>query len=295
MKKVTLIATLCVTIFSGSTVAGTPKGKPFVAINDQIVEISGAVSTLQEQIDEVVDRVDTLESRVTANADALALLEDENAILQTLIDQNATDIESIQLLISDLEATNLSLAIEENTEAIAANESLIQTLQAALVAVNQNQVILSNTTTDLQSQINNNLQLISLLQQETVFLNQTIATKQGLMDGTCPDGSAVTEITPDGSFVCSQIISSGTGPEVRYVEVFEPVAAGQWGSLFAYCDAGFTAVSGSMNMGTSYGKFLLVQPQINAGTGLSWVQGLMINEGPFQTFVTVKAVCLKTS
>ena len=115
------------------------------------------------------------------------------------------------------------------------------------------------------------------------------------MNGTCPDGSAVTEITPDGNFVCSQIAGSGSGHDVQYVEMFQQVGAGQWGSLFAYCDAGYTAVSGSMNMGSSYGKFLLVQPQINAGTGQSWVQGLMINEGPFAQYVTVKAVCLKTS
>jgi len=293
LKK--LLLALIATTFVSSTVNaknGTPKGRPFVAIDDQIVEISGAVSSLQEQIDVLVEHVDTVEERVDANEDALGILDDENSILETLIDQNATDIETIQALITELDASNQTLAIEANTAAIAANESLIQTLQAALVAVDQNQVILS---ADLQSQIDNNLQLITLLQQETQFLNQAIATKQGLMNGTCPDGSAVTEITQDGNFVCTQLVSSGTGSDVKYVEVFQQVGAGQWGSLFAYCDTGYTAVSGSMNMGSSYGKFLLVAPYGNPNTGITYVQGLMINEGPYANYVTVKAVCLKTS
>ena len=45
----------------------TPNGKPFIAINDQIIEVKGAISSIEDQLAELVAQASSLEDRVAAN------------------------------------------------------------------------------------------------------------------------------------------------------------------------------------------------------------------------------------
>ena len=88
---------------------GKPHGKPFVAIHGALVEVQGAVTSLQDQIDLLVAKVDTVEERVNANQEAIDKLMSQNEALDTLIQQNLTDIASIEAEIFAIEQHNLVL------------------------------------------------------------------------------------------------------------------------------------------------------------------------------------------
>ncbi|MBE9537069.1 MAG: hypothetical protein IMF07_07790 [Proteobacteria bacterium] len=244
-------AALSSTSFAGSS----PKGKPFVAINDQIVEVNGAISSIEEQIEELVASVDTLEERVGANEQAITDLQDENAILETLVAENATDIATINALISDLQAENDQLAIDiaANTGDIAtlqatvdANASLIATLQAAIVDVNIN---LGIGLADLQGQIDNNLALIGGLQGQISNINSLLAAKQNIVNGTCPSGYSIRQIYPNGSVACEYDDTGSTSiSRVVVSRRTDGAATGSWHSVTVACPSGYTVTGGGFHM-----------------------------------------------
>ena len=111
-----VLAIVCLTLsfnFQLANAAGngsSPKGKPFIAINNQIVEVvNAAVTSLQDQIDDLVARVDTVELRVSADEEAIFRLQDQNEILAYLVLQNFSDITAIQAEITLLAQSNTDL------------------------------------------------------------------------------------------------------------------------------------------------------------------------------------------
>jgi hypothetical protein len=61
---------------------------------------------------------------------------------------------------------------------------------------------------NLQGQIDNNLELIEIMQSKLVALDEELEIKQNIIDGKCPDGSAIIEVRENGGVVCG---SSGGG------------------------------------------------------------------------------------
>jgi len=59
------------------------KGKPFIEIQGQFVEITEEITDVQTHIDGLVARVETIEERVTANEDVVAGLTAQNIIYDT--------------------------------------------------------------------------------------------------------------------------------------------------------------------------------------------------------------------
>jgi uncharacterized coiled-coil protein SlyX len=244
-------AALSSTAFAGSS----PNGKPFIAINDQIIEVNGAISSIEEQIEELVASVDNIEERVGANEQAITDLQDENAILETLIDQNATDIVTINGLISDLQAENDQLAIDIAANAgdiaalearVAVNESMIASLQAAIVDVN---IALGTGLADLQGQIDNNLVLINALQGEISNINSLLAAKQNIISGTCSPGYSIRQINTDGSVACEYDDTGSTSISRTVVSKYASNAsAGAWQAETVYCPSGFTITGGGFHV-----------------------------------------------
>lgn len=222
----------------------TPNGKPFVAINNQIVEVEGAISSLQDQIDLLVARVDTVEQRVTANENAITELQAQNDALDLLVQQNLSDIASIEVQISLLQQANADLQAQITANSgdniatlqseVAANSALIATLQSAVLMVQSDIISLESS---LQLQIDNNKTLIDALQSEVTQINAKLDFKQNLVNGTCPNGSAIQQILADGSVICGGI--AGSSGQLESVTSFKQSASTDGGNsvaVKAFCD-----------------------------------------------------------
>jgi|GEM_PF-1858132 len=219
------------------------KGKPFVAINNQIVEVLGAISSLQDQIDLLVERVDTVEERVGANEGAISKLHEQNVALDVLVQRNLSDIASIDAEIMLLQQANADLQAQITANSgdittlqseVDANSALIATLRSAVLLVESEIISLESS---LQLQIENNTQLIGALQSELGQITAKLDFIQNLANGTCPDGSAIQQILADGSVVCGGI--AGSSGQLESVTSFKQSASTDGGNsvaVKAFCD-----------------------------------------------------------
>ncbi|WP_019615456.1 hypothetical protein [Psychromonas ossibalaenae] len=258
-----LLAILLLTASSSSALAGgKPKGKPFVAIQDQIVVVEGAISSLEEQVELLVAEVDTIEERVGANEMAVVTLQNQNMALGLLVEQNISDITEILSRIEMLEFENVTLKDDILANAgnldlleaqVSANEAEILSLQSAVMLVNSDMISLEQ---GLQGQIDNNSDLIALLEAETASINTLLLLKQNIINGSCPDGFAVSEIQEDGSLVCSNI-GAGSGYYLHTVTVLKNsmnVKPGGTVKAGTKCHNGYDVTGGGFS---SAGNFLI--------------------------------------
>ncbi|WP_028864698.1 hypothetical protein [Psychromonas aquimarina] len=258
-----VLAILLLTVSSSSALAGSnPKGKPFVAIQDQIVVVEGAISSLEEQVELLVAKVDTIEERVGANEVAITALENQNMALGLLVEQNISDITEIFTRIEMLEFDNVTLKDDILANAgnidlleaqISANDAEILSLQTAVMLVNDDMISLEQ---GLQEQIDNNSDLIALLEAETVSINALLLLKQNIINGSCPAGFAVSEIQEDGSLVCSNV-GTGSGYYLHATTVLKNSAVVKPGATVkagTKCHSGYAVTGGGFS---SAGNFLI--------------------------------------
>lgn len=190
-KSRLLFAAIALPLLFGFTVSGafaagngsTPKGKPFVEIQGQMIEVQGSLDSLQDQINALASDVLTLGDRVTANEEAIDLLQAADVTLQAAIDANTT---AIGVLVATLEL--LSTDVETNEDAIVAAETEIDTLQSSITQAED----------DLAAHENQ----ISALQTEITNLQANEALHQQIVDGFCPNGAAIRQIHSDGTVEC---------------------------------------------------------------------------------------------
>ena len=190
-------------VFAQGTGA-TPKGKPFIEIQGQFVEVNAEIDDIREHIDDLVGAVDSLEDRVAANETAISGLEEQNVILSLQITdlfdttaENSADIAAALALIADLEADLVLLRADVvlNAEAIALNDAEIL-MQKAFVTQNTEGLL------SLMQQVENNILTIAALQDEIAIVQNDLATKQDILNGTCAPGTALTAIDPSGGITC---------------------------------------------------------------------------------------------
>lgn len=141
-----------------------PNGKPFLAIQEQFQSIDLELELMQNQINQLIGDLASLEERVAANENYIAELQTEN---QQIKDHLAA----------------LQAQADANGEQIDINSSEIQNILAAL-------------------SINN--AKIEYLENQIVNINNTLATKQDILDGKCAEGYYLREIAPDGGIVCGK-------------------------------------------------------------------------------------------
>ena len=257
------------TIFSTAVMAGTAKGKPFIALGDQIVEVQGAITSLEDQVTELIGRVDSIDVRLTANEQALVNLAAENDALNALIIGAYTSIDDI-----NTEIQNLSFDVVENA-------GLIASLQSAIAAIETGQFDLSE---NLQSLINNNLELITIIQGNIDGINDYIAMDQHITEGTCSEGLYVVGHTAD-SLACAPIDGGGSSSISSY---FRYQRSQTWGrNIQVYCSPGDIATGGGFNAIQSEHSVRRSTP-----TGINgWTVELTGNFRDIQAYV----MCLKVN
>ncbi|MCK4742378.1 MAG: hypothetical protein KAT25_01015 [Sulfuriflexus sp.] len=189
---------------------GQPKGKPFVALQNDIVEVQSTISTLQEQVESLVTHVNDIEDRIGANETAITTLQLENNELQIQIDASGEDIETLQSQIDTLEEDNANLA------ALVANGGSSDDLQAQIDA---NAELISSLEQSIAtiSTFQNNATLIEILQEQVAHIQSVLDEQAALADGQCPHGELLIGYNaPTQTTLCQPI--TGSPSEVGYLQ-----------------------------------------------------------------------------
>lgn len=265
----------------------------------EIADLDSAKTELESSVAAMQASITSLESEVSSNASTIASNQSNISALQAAISGFGTQISSLESDISDLqdqiatvgdangslqaqinaktaEIASLQGQIDNNTAAIAANETNIATLEAdqsvlsgnlaALeaqdsdlqdqldanaAAIAENEALLESTRSDLQGQIDQNAALIAALQTDITLIQAELDLKQNLINGICPNGTAVTRVMEDGTLVCGTVGGSGGAAGVGQLETYLGVKAMavnalQSAFITATCDyeAGYRATGG---------------------------------------------------
>jgi len=251
-----LVLAMCPVIHAAGQGA-TPNGKPFVTLQGQIVEVQGKLSSIQEQVDAIVRQVATIEERVTADGEAIAKLQMQNTELGAQISAYGTTQEALQARVNELQAQNTALAAQ-----LVANSATDANLQAQIDynsgLISQLQQAIGGIST-LQDQISNNTALITALQQEIGSINERLAMKQNIVNGTCPAGEAVRQINQDGSVAC-QVLGAGVGSVTTYrIYNYRRLAPNTKGSIELLCNSGDLVTGGGFVGGWGYSGMLVYE------------------------------------
>jgi hypothetical protein len=269
-----VLAAFCSALVAAPAIAGPAKGKPFVALQDQIVEVEGAISSLSDQVEILIGDVDSIEARMSASENAIQDLQNQIHSLNALITGNYTTIDDVNAAIDALSA-----------DMTAENEALKLTLQAAIADVEAGTIDL---TDDLQLQIDNNKALIAILSAEIASQAEWEEFNNNLTNGVCPDGSFVTSIEIDGSLVCGDVGENGgaAGTLSSFTSIGPSVSvgpAGGYGIGYATCPEGSIVTSGQWLSGGSRAVNLVFSQTYVQGSADIWTPNNSARIGAFNT------------
>jgi hypothetical protein len=228
---VTIVAFCTTTAISGAN----PKGKPFVAIQGQIVEVKGEIQSIKDQIANITSSVSSIAEAVQQAQTDITELQTENDSLQTQITELQTNYANLLTQYSDLVAANEAIdaqitqlvqdnaATQEELDALAAQSEENTAQIEAIMGENGELALLAAEMENLSTQIQSNSATMDALGDEVLPELQRLS---GIMDnilaGKCSNGQAVREILPDGTLVCESgplLISPGASWPGEMVQV----------------------------------------------------------------------------
>jgi peptidoglycan hydrolase CwlO-like protein len=238
---ITAVAVLCVGTVGAAGKGSNPNGKPFIELSGQIIEVEGEISSLQDQIDSLIGRVDSVEGEVDALGTAITDLEAQNVTLAAQITANTGDVLSLEAQIVVLHDANsdLQAQIDSNGDYDGALQGQIDSNDAEITVLATS---IDTMQHSLQTSIDNNADLIAIMKDNIVALQTQIDMKQNVINGLCPDGSAIQEVLSGGSVVCESVSGGGAGTTYR-VSKYVRAKAGRNYRVHASCRAGDTPIS----------------------------------------------------
>jgi hypothetical protein len=197
-----------------------------------------SIADIYDEIDRLKQRDVELEGLIADNAatianNANAIAENADGIADNA-DVIAGNADSIELLQQELQSQRQELN---------ANKLLIFQLFQAIDEIENNFI----TVTDaLQDQIDDNAGLIASLQNNLASLEQQMALKQHIINGTCPTGQAIREVRDDGSVICDSA-ATYSGDIYVYKRSLSGIIYTTGGGVqpFIWCDAGDIPIYGS--------------------------------------------------
>ncbi|MEI8608245.1 hypothetical protein P4S70_03885 [Enterovibrio sp. Hal110] len=199
---------------------------------------------------------------------------------------NGKPFQHIQGQVADLQAQIDSLvgrvdSLESHAvavdDAIAALQLETQDLQAQINSTN-------GDVSDLQADVDQNGILIAALEAQQTQLAQQLDMKQNVIDGLCPDGTAIKAVNDDGSVVCSDA-SGGLSDLDRVIAYNYNYNNYYYGYAQATCPSGFTLTGGGFYKGyydTLYGSY---------PSGNTWY--VSASYSYYYSSVTAYAICVR--
>lgn len=200
---------------------GLPKGRPFIELNDQIVEVRGILRTMEERFTGLLGRIEVIEHSVDRNSAAILALETESTILREVVENLTFGLETI----SDAQNT-ISLRIDALEAEIELNGDVLGILEQEIVSLNEVITLLDSdleeSTGLLSERISENELLIGILSQRQDELSEQLALKQNLTEGRCPDTEALVGLEEDGSLLCESFVGGSIVKTISRTGVFTP-------------------------------------------------------------------------
>ncbi|MGF1768174.1 hypothetical protein L4D06_12470 [Enterovibrio makurazakiensis] len=160
----------------------------------------------------------------TPNGKPFQHIQGQVADLQSQIDSLVGRVDSLE---------GHAVAVDD---AIATLQLETQDLQAQINSTN-------GDVSDLQSEVDQNGILIAALEAQQTQLAQQLDMKQNVIDGLCPDGTAIKAVNNDGSVVCSD--ASGGLDDLDRVIAY----SSNYYYANATCPSGFTLTGGGFSIG----------------------------------------------
>ena len=254
---------VCATAAFAQGTGGTPKGRPFAFLQQQLADLQAQIASLAD----LQAQIDALETRVDQNTASIDELRQYNQLQDQEIALLGGAVLALEGRMASAEATLEDIQMHDalQDQWLAALETRSRTAEAQLAAHSGDIQALWRATRDLQGWIGG-LQLqiedlqrriarveqgvnaafddISSLRAELQGvesrmsdLRQQLSTKQNLVQGACSTGSSIRQIYADGTVACEQDdVSAGVGWLQTYTSAASTSAApGSFNSVYTYC------------------------------------------------------------
>lgn len=195
---------------------------------------------------------------------------------------NGRPFQAVTQYIADLQS-EMSTFTQQLTEL----QQLAQQLQAQIASSVTNVSTLQEQLLTVQAQI-------AMVQTQLNFLQNALNAKQGLITGSCPSGSSIRLINPDGSVICQEDSSSGTGTG-KFVTKIGPVQTVSFGQSVSYavsCPVGYVV----SNVGYSSSAYVTINQVAYPSLTTGFVVGSHSNaafsdwQGFFQLYLRCQGV-----
>lgn len=223
-----------------------PNGKPFVILNQEIVEVENSVQALEDKYNSIVERITNEITGLSGQIDALNQeiggLKTTDAELQTQINDMVEDLEAQGVTIASLVNEYNSLSEElDLLKASALDDSDLADIQIQLNNLFASIADLSPAVAELLQEVIDINALIAMLVDESG--NLLALNEITVPEGECPAGQAVSAIDSEGVISCVSIASSASA---EYYRKYVPTAVkdGELKTLELSCDSGQTIISG---------------------------------------------------
>ena len=266
----------------------TDNSAAIAALQSDVAALQTTVSNLQSQIDSNNIDISNLQTITADNIAAIASLEADNLNLQGQISSNDIEISDLQIAIGNNEnaISLLELSTANLQSQIDSNDIDISSLQVAISDNSSNIAVLESNIMDLQNQIN--------------VLSTELLGKQDVLDGdgTCPEGSSIRVIDPDGGFLCEQNNSNGF---LSVTTAFSPLTFvetdrnGRGKTLSVNCPFGWTATGGGFTVlnPNTQNRVSLDESRPNGNGWLIIARPALVSTEVFN--VRVLAVCVRNN
>lgn len=228
VTKTTLVVVAALTLVPSAYAGGAPKGKPFIQLGNQIIELQGQMEqTIQQQaeqlttvaatavkVDALEETVGTLEDRVLSLEDRVSTAEENLLLLKTKATNQENQINElisgalahgvdILALQADLATVNQQIDILETDVGVHTDQiAVLQAKATSLTALIETNAL---GLFALQGELATTNDLIDALEAQLAQLQLVLEMKQHIINHTCPSNQAFISVQPDGSVVCGPV------------------------------------------------------------------------------------------
>jgi len=160
-----------------------------------------------------------------------------------------------QQIYSQIDA--LQQQVDELVGQVDSLEGLVLGFQDAITALEEANVELqrqidtnSGDVEALKAEVNANSTMINQLESKIESLNTALQFKQNVVNGTCPEGEAMSQVNPDGSVVCKVVSGQGGSEDPNIFRIYQTTYVPKYTTktVSVSCPVGSTITGGGAKL-----------------------------------------------